>query len=94
MTIVLVSFGASFIAFAVFLLGKATDYSTTNQYLWNNWAFLFVFLSILCYAIALIREWKRERKISHDNNEREKREIERDKRDKEWHDKWMNEHRI
>lgn len=62
MTIVLVALGSSLIALTVFLLGKATDLTTTNETWWYRASFAAITLSLVAYSWALFREWKREKK--------------------------------
>ncbi|MFC1976696.1 hypothetical protein ACFLWS_00270 [Chloroflexota bacterium] len=94
MTIVLVALGSSLIALTVFLLGKATDPRIVEATWWYRGAFISIGASLLVYAWALFREWRRERKRDKLEKERERRGIKRYEESQEQHKAFMEQHTI
>lgn len=85
MTIVLVAFGSSLMAIAMFLLSKATEASTISWW-YISGAFTCIALSFIAWGWALRREWKQERVQEQERKAREQREIEREQREIEEHE--------
>lgn len=84
MTIVLVAFGSSLMATAMFLLSKATEASTMS-WCYMSGALTCIVLSFIVWGWALRREWKRERVQEQERKAREQREMAREQREIEEH---------
>lgn len=85
MNAIISGIGGIIIGFAFYCFVEANKIEATNPHLFLWLSILLFIIAVSCWTIAIVRQWREEKKREKRENEREKRENERWQEEKALH---------